>query len=383
MLMKRKKKSNEKLDIANINITVSLAKTILKIFMVLLCIVGVYVSIIILKELHVKEIFISILKILLPLFLGLFIAWLFDPIVSKLQSKGIRRTIGTSLVYVVFIGILFLILKALIPLLMNQINDFVKMIPSVFENIKVWANEVFERFDGFSKADIKSFKANLFSNIEEVGDNLTSSLPELTISTLKTLFSGIGNFLVGLIIGFFLLINFNNTSESIITLFPIKMQKDVKDIFVIINTSFRRFINGAIADSTLVFIVSSIAFLFAGLKAPLLFGLFCGITNVIPYVGPYIGGVPAVVVAFSQSTKIGIIVLVCIIVIQALEGNLIQPLIMSKSTKLHPVTVIIGLLIFGHFFGIIGMVISTPVIGACKALLLLFNEKYQFFNFEK
>ena len=133
----------------------------------------------------------------------------------------------------------------------------------------------------------------------------------------------------------------------------------------------------------MVFVISSICFAIAGLKAPLLFGLFCGITNVIPYAGPYIGGAPAVIVALSQSPKIGIVVLISIIVIQTLEGNLIQPLIMSKSARLHPVTVIIGLLVFGHFFGIIGMAISTPVIGACKALFLFFDEKYNILNYEK
>jgi predicted PurR-regulated permease PerM len=161
------------------------------------------------------------------------------------------------------------------------------------------------------------------------------------------------------------------------------MQKDVRDIFNEVNTAFRRFINGALADSTLVFIVSSIAFAIAGLKAPLLFGLFCGITNIIPYAGPYIGGAPAVIVAFSQSTSIGIFVLIALIIIQTLEGNFIQPLIMSKSARLHPVTVIIGLLIFGHFFGIIGMAISTPVIGACKALFLFFDEKYHILDYNK
>lgn len=124
----------------------------------------------------------------------------------------------------------------------------------------------------------------------------------------------------------------------------------------------------------------AIGFSITGLKAPLLFALFCGITNIIPYAGPYIGGVPAVIVGFSQSPIIGIIVLVIIVVVQFLEGNLLQPLIMSKTTKLHPVTIMLGLLVFGYFFGIIGMVISTPIIAALKSIFMFFNDKYEFFN---
>lgn len=383
MLLKKDKKKKEELNISNINDAVSLSKTILKIVTVLLFIIGIYIFIMIMEKLKVRETILTILKIILPLFIGFFIAWLFDPIVSYLQKKGVRRTIGTLLTYIVFIGILGVLIGSIIPLLGDQINDFVKIIPTVFDNIKLWIDSLFDKLNNIENLDVENIKINLFDRLEKFGIDLTSSLPDLTINLVKSLFSGVGNFLVGLVIGFFLLINFNNVSDSIITLFPKKIQNSTRDIFNEINTAFRRFINGALADCTLVFVISSICFAIAGLKAPLLFGLFCGITNVIPYAGPYIGGAPAVIVALSQSPKIGIVVLISIIVIQTLEGNLIQPLIMSKSARLHPVTVIIGLLVFGHFFGILGMAISTPVIGACKALFLFFDEKYNILNYEK
>ena len=383
LFKKEKRKKKAELDVGGINEVVSLSKTILKIVTVLLFIVGAYISIIILKELNVKQNILTILKIISPLFIGFFVAWLFDPFVSMLQRKGVRRTLGTAITYVIFVGIISIILGSLIPLLGDQINDFVKIIPTVFDNIKVWLDGVLDNLKNIDNLDVNEFKSKLFENIENIGTDLTSSLPELTINFVKSLFSGIGNLLVGLIIGFFLLINFNNVSDSFITLFPKKMQNNTRDIFNEINTAFRRFINGALADCSLVFVVSSICFAVAGLQAPLLFGLFCGLTNIIPYAGPYIGGAPAVIVAFSQSTTTGIIVLVCIVVIQLLEGNLIQPLIMSKSAKLHPVTVMIGLLVFGHFFGILGMVIATPVIAACKALILFFDEKYDILNYDR
>ena len=119
-----------------------------------------------------------------------------------------------------------------------------------------------------------------------------------------------------------------------------------------------------------------------GLRAPLLFGLFCGITNVIPYAGPYIGGAPAVIVGFSRGPVVGVLTLISIIIIQFLEGNFLQPVIMSKTTKLHPVTIIVGLLIFGHFFGIVGMVISTPLIAVLKSITVFFLEKFNIDLFE-
>jgi predicted PurR-regulated permease PerM len=378
-----KKLKKEKLDMEKLNDVISISRIILKIFNVLLIIIGLYIITKLFKELHIKENIIDILKIISPLFIGFFLAWLFDPFVSWMQRKGIRRTIGAALVYIVFLSIIGIILGSLIPVLIEQINDFVKIIPDVFDNIKLWINSTFNKFDNIKNLDIDTVKQNIFNNLEQFGSDLTSNLPDMIIIFIKGLFSGVGNFVVGLIIGFFLLINFNNASDSVVTLFPKKFQNSIRDIFNEINTSFRRFINGALLDCTLIFVLSSICFVIAGLRAPLLFGLFCGLTNIIPYAGPYIGGIPAVIVGFSQGTSVGVITLISIVVIQFLEGNFLQPLIMSKSTKLHPVTVIIGLLIFGHFFGIIGMAISTPIIGALKAIFLFFDEKYGILNYDK
>ena len=202
----------------------------------------------------------------------------------------------------------------------------------------------------------------------------------MVVNIISSLFSGLGTILIGLVIGFYLLISVDGT-DNLINLLPKKMQETTRDLLTEIDGSFRSFVQGALLDSTFVFIITSIGFSLIGLKAPLFFGLFCGITNVIPYAGPYIGGAPAVIVGFSQGIPTGLLTLVVIVLIQFLEGNFLQPLIMSKTTKLHPVTIMLGLLVFGYFWGIIGMVISTPIIAASKAILMFLDEKYDILSF--
>ena len=136
MFFKNKKNKKTELDVSNINETISILKTILKIVSILVFILGIYILTILFKELHIKENVITVLKIISPLFIGFFVAWLFDPMVSYLQKMGIRRTIGTTLTYVIFLSIIGLIIGSLIPLLGDQINEFVKMIPNVFNEIK-------------------------------------------------------------------------------------------------------------------------------------------------------------------------------------------------------------------------------------------------------
>lgn len=381
-MLRRKEKKQESVDTNKINDVLTLSNKILKIVYILLVILGIYIAIIVCKELSIKKTILTILKILFPLFIGIFVAWLFDPFVTFLQRKGLKRSVGTFITYVLFIGTLLIIVGAIVPILSEQINEFVKMIPSTFDTIKVWCDNLFERINNVNIVDAVAIKNELFKKIEEIGIGLTNSLPDMLVSSVKTLFSSLGTFIVGLIIGFYLLLTFNNANDLLITLLPKKIQVDARDLVNEVNTSLRKFIEGAIADCSLVFVVTSLAFYIVGLRAPLLFGLFCGITNIIPYAGPYIGGAPAVIVGFSQSPLIGILTLVSVFVVQFLEGNFLQPLIMSKTTKLHPVTIMLGLLIFGHFFGIIGMVISTPVIAAFKATFMFFNDKFGILNNE-
>lgn len=380
MFTKNKKVKEDKLDMVNLNNVVDLSKKILKVAYILIIIIALYVGIKVFKELNLKNTILIILKTISPLFIGIFIAWLFDPFVKWLKKKGIRRGLGTTITYILLLGVIALIASSLIPFLYHQVNDFVKMLPNVFDNIKNWINEIFDKLDKIESFDALVIKDKLFERVEKFGIGLANSLPEIMIKIFRSILSGGGSLVVGLIIGFYLLLSFDSANDLVITLLPKKVQNDARDLINEVNTSLRKFIQGLLIDATLIFVITSIGFAICGLKAPVLFGLFCGITNIIPYAGPYIGGIPAVVVGLSQSPLTGILVLIIIVVVQFLEGNLLQPFVMSKTTKLHPVTIMIGLLVFGHFFGIFGMIISTPIIAAVKAIFMFFNEKYELIN---
>lgn len=371
---------NKNIDKNNLNDLINLSKKILKIFYVLLIVIGTYVLLRIIKELGIFSIVISILKILTPLFIGIIIAWLLNPFVKWMESKKIRRTIGTTLSYVALIAIMFLLVDAIIPLLYNQTIDLVSNFPNIFDSVKKWLEGILNNIES-SALNIESIEKTLITRLDVFSTNLSTSLPSTIINSLTTIISSIGTFLIGMVIGFFLLLSYDNLGNIFSDLIPKKIRKEVEELGEKINQSLRNYVNGALLDSCVVFIISTIAFAIIGLKSPLLFGLFCGLMNVIPYAGPYIGGAPAVIVAFSQGTGIGIAVLIAIIIIQTIEGNVLQTLIISKTTKLNPVIIIIGLLVFGHFFGIVGMLLSTPIIGVCKVIIKYFDEKYDLLNF--
>lgn len=377
----RKKIDDKKIDHKKLNELISLSRNVVKILYILLIVIGVYAVIMLTKEIKILRFILVILKVVSPLFIGFAIAWLFDPLVKWLQKKGIRRSIGTTITYVILLGFISLVMGGLIPLLSEQLNEFIKVIPNIIDNSRDVIDKFADKLSIIDGLDINAFKKELFDKIVIFSTNLTSELPSALVVFVKNFFSGMGSIIVGLVIGFYLLLSFDNVNDTFITLFPKKLQKNTKEIVYEVNSSLRRFVIGALLDALLIFIVSSITFSIIGLKAPFLFALFCALTNMIPYAGPYIGGIPAVIVGFSQGTTVGLLALASIVIVQFLEGNFIQPMVMSKTTKLHPVTIMIGLLIFGHFWGILGMFVSTPIIASCKAIFTYFDDKYNLIRF--
>lgn len=377
------KKNSEKIDYKNLNEILRLGKTILKILLITIIVVGVYVILMVLKELQVSKFLISILSILSPLFMGFAIAWLFNPFVKMLERKGIRRIIGVIISYEIIVLALVLIFSALIPVVYEQIVDFTNSVPAIMESIKGFIDSMFNKLHNMGSINTDMIKDTLYSNIANVGTTVTKTLPSTLWNSLLSIVSGIGNCLVGLIIGFFLLLGFDNIINKFYELLPNKFHDSTKELLPRINKSLRGYVNGAMFDASIIFVACSIVFALIGLKAPLLFALFCAIMNVIPYAGPYIGAVPALIVGFSQGTGIGIGVGISIIVIQMLEGNILSPIVMSKTTNLKPVTIIVGLLIFGHLFGMIGMLLSTPIIGILKVIFEFINKKYNLISGEK
>ena len=109
-----------------------------------------------------------------------------------------------------------------------------------------------------------------------------------------------------------------------------------------------------------------------------MFAVFCALTNIIPYLGPYIGGIPVVLFGFAINPVTGLICLVTILIVQFIDGNILNPIIVGKAVSLHPITIMLSLLVFEYFFGIIGMILATPIVATIKIIIIFFNDKYHF-----
>ena len=366
-------KDDKKINVKNINEITSVSTRILRILYFLIIILAIYVLTLVNKEWGIFKFIWSILKVISPLFIGVLIAYLLNPLIIRMtRNKKISRALATSIVYIVIIIILYLFCSYLFPLVGQELNDLVKYLPTVFDTVNTFINNIIGKLniDGLNTVNVKTFLTSLLTDI-------TTNTPTKLIGAIGSIVSKLGVVLLSLIISFYLLIDFDRAEENIYLFIPRKYRKNTHTLLSNISEQIFSFVKGTGLIALLVFGVSAISFELAGLRAALFFALWNAITNIIPYVGPYIGGIPIVAVAFATDYKLGIVVLIIVLTIQLIESYILHPIVMSKTMKLHPVTIIIGLLIFGHFFGIIGMVIATPVTAIIKTILLFIDEKYK------
>lgn len=371
--MFRRDKDKE-IDITSLNHILKTGKNLINIgyFMAIVCVIllGTYL----LKEWNILKYIGEFIVVISPIFIGFVIAWLFEPLVSKLQNNKVPRILGCILVYLLILGVLFLICYLFIPSLANQVSDFVKAAPSIFGDITDFVVGFLNKLDPNNILNLNISKDTVMDTISEWGLSIASDLPKHLVNIGKSLINGGLNFVLGLMIGFYLLYDFDKVNIGIYNILPISWKDDYKELTHRINTSLRGYVQGVLMVMLLVFATQSIGLTIAGMEAPILFAMFCAVTDIIPYFGPYIGGIPAVIVGFTISPITGICVVISILVVQMLENNFYQPLIMGHTMQLHPVTIMLGLLIFQHFFGILGMVIATPCIACLKVIFVFIME---------
>lgn len=348
---------NVNIDNKRLNQLIKVSNKVFKNLHILVLVLTVYVSIKILNNLNIIHFFITLLKVLSPLFIGILIAWLLRPIVNYLENHNMNRLFALIIVYLLILFIFYISLITFIPRFIKELGEFIKVFPNILDSF----------FNNFKFINFSIYEPKISSMLNDFITSTSKSLP----MTFMNFIGGISSFIVGFIIGFYLLIS--NTWVTI----NANIKKDTYELVMNINNILRNYVKGTLLSSFIVFILSTIIFYIIGLDSALLFGFICGITNIIPFIGPYIGASIPVLVAFTKNTTFGIIVTIMIFIVQTIEGNIIQPIIMSKSVKIHPVTSIISLLIFGYFFGILGMVFAVPLIASLKEIYYYLLKKYK------
>ena len=367
----------KKLDFKTLNELIKTGNILLKITLTMVILSIAILIIYLIDKTSVLVILGKIISILSPLFIGLLIAWLVEPAINYFVKNKVGRKLATVVVYLILIFIIILIAALIVPEFIAQVNELITRIPNFLKSINTFINDTFKSTADF---DLSSVKESLINTINNFVNNFTSENLTGIVEKLSSSIKVVSNFVLGILIAFYLSLDFKNVNKYVSILIPNRFHEDIKKITTPLNEMLRNYVNGTLLSCLFVMILSLIGFLISGVSSPLLFAIFCAITNLIPYFGPYIGGIPVVLIGFTMNPYVGFGCLITVVLVQFLEGNILNPLIVGKAVDLHPVILMLSLLVFEYFFGIFGMVIAVPIVATIKIVLLFFENKYHFIN---
>ena len=280
-------RKKNKIDTDGLNEIIYLSKNILKLLFIVLIISIALVAILLFREIGVFRFIGNVLNVISPLFIGFIVAWLFAPLVDKMTKKGMSRILASIIIYVVFILFLVVFFRIFIPIIYNELNELISTLPGIMTDITDFINNIFAKID-VEGVDIEGIKDSILNGITAYGNSISSSIPTTIVSIMSSLFSGLGSIFFGLIIGLYMLFDFDNVTNLLLKLIPKRHQMEIANLLEDIGREVRKSVNGTLLVACMVFVCDTIGFSIIGLKSALLFGLFCGITDLIPYIGPYI-----------------------------------------------------------------------------------------------
>lgn len=304
---------------------------------------------------------------------GLFFYFLVG-IVDYLERRSGKRGVSVAITLTSLLLIITIVFSVLGPLLVEQVTSLVNALPSIAKELQVqifavrdslMENEFLSRFVNENDDMFTEFTNNITAYLGDIFGNVASSVGRL----VGFITSAVITIVVIPFMLIYMLLDGKRLPDSIVKWLPKSYETETRKILNDMHTTVKNYVHAQLLVAFFVGITSLIGLWIVGVDYAILLALFMMVTNIIPYVGPFLGAAPAVVVAFIQEPIMAVWVIIVIIVVQQIESNVISPLIQGKSLKVHPLTIIIVLLVAGNLAGIIGMLIAVPTYAVAKVVV--------------
>ena len=327
-----------------------------------------------------------------PIALALILIFLLNPMVSRLQRRGIRRGYGTALIYLVFLAVLILGFSLLVPPLGRQINDLVERGPEIQADAITYVENLAERLNisldaiGLGNLSGDSQKqtdpgdgSKQSSFIEDWGGRLLGGAGRFATGALHAIL----NFILAPVFAAYLLIDLPKIQKAGLHYMPPRYRDELLPVLERIGNTVGAFFRGQLLVAAIVGVMSCLVFAIIGLPFWLPIGLLAGFFNIIPLVGPFVGGGAAVLVgAIEGGPSLAIKAAVAMLIVQQIDNHFISPKVMGWAVRLHPVAVMIALILGASLGGIWGMLLGVPMMGVAKILFVHYYETRVLGNWE-
>ena len=332
--------------------------------------------------------------ILFPFFMGFLIAYILNPVVAffqrnvsmkllKKKSANAQRGLAILISYLVMVGFIIVCLRFIIPQLYDSIRELSLMIPDIYKSIM----SIFEHYrenstDMFPGQIADMIETKTLPKLFELTNNLLTNIVPMLYEASMSFAKGLFNLFIAFIVSIYMTIDkfiLKNAGKRLVLAifnenFSYRVLRTLKDC----HNIFSGFIIGKSIDSLIIGLLAFVAMTILKLPYTVLISVIIGVTNMIPYFGPFIGGFPAVLVALMTGDLFhALAVLVFVFALQQFDGLFLGPKILGDVVGISPFWVLLSITVFGHFFGFIGMFLGVPMICVIR---MLFNDIIDFRN---
>jgi predicted PurR-regulated permease PerM len=301
-----------------------------------------------------------------PLFLAGAIVFLLNPVVTRLQHRGVPRAAGAGLAYTVVLLGIAAAGFGVYPIASTQVDELASEMPSIQARVERWiddrAAESKGTFYEFTRADLEDSLSNQGATI----DQQIRSVRRIGAQVIHVLLI----LVLAPIMAFYLLVDIPHLRRVAYSLIPPPAREEVFVVAHRLNRAIGGFFRGQLVVALIVGVLCSIGLGIIGLKFWFLIGMIAGLFNIIPLVGPWIAGVPGVTIALTTGSPLQALgVVIVMVAIQQIDNHFITPQVMQRTVHLHPVAVILALVAGGSLAGFLGLLLAVPTAAVIKILV--------------
>ncbi|MDW7652327.1 MAG: AI-2E family transporter [Bacillota bacterium] len=291
------------------------------------------------------------------------IVYSISPLSNYLTAKGFPHSVSVLTVYTFLLCSVVIFFYLLIPTLLVELRALSSYLATDYRSL---LPQLLGHIDDILASD----------NINQALQDFAKNLPDMLLLAVITLtgltgniFSGLTEVIIVLFLVYYLLRDLSPIKQGIIRLCPVPWRKETLHVLKIIDLKVGAYLRGNILRCGIVGFVTGMALAIVGMPFALMLGVLAGVLNIIAYVGPYLAGIPAVLLAVAPDTPHPILIILIYVLIQAMDGFLLVPLLLGKAVDLRPFTVIVSLLIGGILLGIIGVILAIPAAATLKVII--------------
>jgi len=313
---------------------------------------------------------VKVRTILGPFFLAFILAYLLNPLVVALERHRISRKKSIFIVFILIIAVVGTTIFLILPTLYNELSKLAVILPNA---IQLFTEKVDGLREQFKATGLPSRVALVLDQHLGQGEGIIANRLNLFLVNLPDALSTFTLYILSPVISIYFLAEWKSLGLHFLGIIPQRFRMEWRRLWQDINHVIRQFVRGNLVVAVIVGLLIGIGVKLVGMEYALLIGLICGIFDLIPYFGPFIGAVPAILLALTKSPAMAIKVTLIILIVQQLEGNLISPKLMGDSVGLHPLWVIFAILAGGELAGVWGMLFAVPVAAVIR---VVFNHIY-------